>query len=204
VLRVTDALGGFVRNSTVSSNTDGGGGSFELRIPTARLSRALGELSELARVRERTQSSLDITGFFVSARERLQDAQAERRALLLALARATTVNETASIRARLRLVSEEIAGAKNGLARVTNRARYSTISVTLTGDKSLGSGDPEENSSWTPGDAWNDAGRILEVAAGVALIALAIGLPLGLIALSAWLAVRQVTRRRRERALDAI
>lgn len=205
VLRVTDAVGGFVRNSTVASSTDGGGGTFELRIPTARLNRALADLSRLARVRERTQSSQDITGSFVSARDRLQDAEAERRALLRALSRATTLNETAGIRARLRLVGEEIAAAKRGVAKVRNRASYSTVAVTLIGDRTLGSGDPgDDGSSWSPGDAWRDAGRILEVAAGVALIALAVLLPLSLVALAAWVAARQVTRRRRERALDAI
>jgi hypothetical protein len=205
VLRVTDAVGGFVRNSTVASSTDGGGGTFELRIPTARLNRALADLSQLARVRERTQSSQDITGSFVSARDRLQDAEAERRALLRALSRATTLNETAGIRARLRLVGEEIAAAKRGVARVRNRASYSTVAVTLIGDRTLGSGDPgDDGSSWSPGDAWRDAGRILEVAAGVALIALAVLLPLSLVALAAWVAARQVTRRRRERALDAV
>jgi hypothetical protein len=77
--------------------------------------------------------------------------------------------------------------------------------VTLIGDRTLGSGDPgDDGSSWSPGDAWRDAGRILEVAAGVALIALAVLLPLSLVALAAWVAARQVTRRRRERALDAV
>jgi hypothetical protein len=206
ILRVTDDLGGFVRSSSVSSTTDGGGGTFELRIPTARLNRALAELSRLARVRSRTQSSQDITSAFVSARDRIEDAQAERRALLRALGRAVTVNETASIRARLRIVNEEIASAKAELQRAQNRANYSTVVVNLVGDPDLDSSDPnaEDDGSWTPGDALKDAGRILEVAAGVALIALAIGLPIALIALLTAVAARQVTRRRRERALDAV
>jgi hypothetical protein len=40
------------------------------------------------------------------------------------------------------------------------------------------------------------------VTAGVALIVLAVALPVGLIAAAAWAAVRVGTRRRRERLLD--
>ena len=56
---------------------------------------------------------------------------------------------------------------------------------------------------WTPRDALGDAGRVLEVAAGVALVALAVLLPLALLALIAWPLGRAVQRRRREGALDA-
>ena len=53
-----------------------------------------------------------------------------------------------------------------------------------------------------PGDAFGDAMRVLEVAAGVAVIAAAVLLPLLIAWLLGWLATRGVTRRRRERALD--
>ena len=45
--------------------------------------------------------------------------------------------------------------------------------------------------------------RVLEVIAGVALVALAVIAPLGLIAAAAWLAARRLGRRRRNAALDA-
>src|SRR5215218_8740110 len=93
ILRVTDAAGGFVASSTVSGGA-GSGGSFELRIPNARLDKAIADLSRLADVRERTQSSRDITAETLTARERLREAKREREGLLRALARATTLNET--------------------------------------------------------------------------------------------------------------
>jgi hypothetical protein len=50
----------------------------------------------------------------------------------------------------------------------------------------------------------HDAGRVLVVAAGVALIALAVLVPLGLlVALGLWVAAA-LRRRRREQALDLI
>ena len=48
------------------------------------------------------------------------------------------------------------------------------------------------------------AARVLEVSAAVLLVAGAVALPLGLVALLVWLAARQATHRRRERALDAV
>ena len=204
IIRVTDGLGGFVVSSSVSSTQGGGSGTFELRIPSAKLQQGLAQLSRLANVRERQEARQDITASFVSARERLADARAERAGLLRALAKADTLDESRALRARLRTVSSRIAAAKSDLARVNNRADYSTVMVTLVGDDSATDPGAGGDGTWTPGDAARDALRVLEVAAGVALIALAVALPLGLIAGLAVLTGRAVTRRRRERVLDAI
>jgi Domain of unknown function (DUF4349) len=203
ILRVTDELGGYVVSSTVSSNASG---QFELRVPERRLQAALSRLSRVAKVRQRSQSAQDITGAVVSVRERLKDARTERRSLLRQLAAATTPNQTSSIRTRLRLVSGQIAAAKRDLSRVQNRATRSTIAVTLLADRRGTSGGDEDDGAggWTPRDAFDDAVRILEVTAGVLLVALALLLPLGLVGLLVWLAARQAAQRRRERALDAV
>ena len=201
ILRVTDDLGGYVVSSSVSSNSSG---QFELRVPERRLQTALSRLSRVAKVRERTQNAQDITGAVVSVRGRLKEARTERRSLLRQLAKATTPNQTASIRARLRLVSGEIAGYKRDLSRVKTRATRSTIAVTLLADRKAAAGNEDDGGGWTPGDALDDATRILEVSAGVLLVAFALLLPLGLVGLLVWLAARQAAQRRRERALDAV
>jgi hypothetical protein len=194
VAQVTADLGGFVASSSISSNQ---GGSLELRVPSERLDTTIQRLSRLGRVRELSRRSVDITSNVVSARERLSDARAERKALLEQLADADTVNETESIRARLKIVSREISRARRALSRVNNRANFADVFVALVASRG---GDDE--GAWTPGDAFDDALRVLEVAVGVALIAAAVLLPLALIWLLAWLARRGITRRRRERALD--
>ena len=199
---VTRQQGGFVVSSTVSSFADGGDGTFQLRIPTRNLDAAMAALARLGKVRERAQRSEDITAESVSARSRLTDAKTERKSLLAQLADAVTLTETASIRARLALVSREIEQARAGLRRVTNRAAFSTVRVTLVADASAAPA-PDEG-SWTPGDAARDALRVLEVAAGIALIVLALGVPLALLAALAMLTARWTRRRRREHALDAV
>ena len=201
ILRVTDASGGFVASSTVSGGT-GSGGSFELRIPVGRLDKAIADLSRLATVRERTQSSRDITAETLTARERLREAKREREGLLRALARATTINETEAVKARLRTVNRELAVARQSLRRVENRANYANVSVQLVATRDDGTVAPVDDGRWTPGDALDDSLRVLEVAAGIAVIALAIALPLALLAAIAAGGARLARGRRRERALD--
>jgi hypothetical protein len=200
---VTRQQGGFVVSSTISSSEGGGGGTFQLRIPTRNLDAAMAALSRLGKVRERAQGSQDITAEAVSARSRLRDARTERKSLLRQLGEAVTVTQTEAIRARLRIVSREIEQARADVRRVNNRAAFSTVSVTLIGDgRAAAAGD--EDDDWTPGDAAKDALRVLEVAAGVALIVLAVALPLALLAALGGLAARWSRRRRREHALDAV
>jgi len=198
ILRVTDAAGGFVASSTVSG---GSGGSFELRIPVARLDKAIADLSRLADVRDRTQSSRDITSETLTARERLREAKREREGLLRALANATTLNETESVKARLRTVNDRIATLRAAARRVANRAAYANVSVELVSERS-GAAPVGDDGRWTPGDALRDAVRVLEVAAGIALIVLALLLPLALLGGVGALAARGLGHRRRERALD--
>lgn len=200
---VTNQQGGFVVSSTVNSSSGGGDGTFELRIPTRNLDAAIAALSRLGKVRERAQRSQDITAATVSARSRLKDARTERKSLLRQLGEAVTLTETQSIRARLRLVSQEIEQARAEVRRVHNRASFSTVAVTLVVDDSAVL-PADEDDNWTPADAANDALRLLEVAAGVALIALAVALPLALLAAPAAVAARWTRRRRREHALDVV
>jgi hypothetical protein len=199
VIRVTDRVGGVVVSSTVRSGDDGqAGASFDLRIPAARLDNALAELSKLAHVRSRTQSSQDITGAYVSAQERLRESRAEREALLRQLARADTEAEIESVRARLRIVNGEIAARRTEAARVSERTSFATVLVSIeAGEGSGGAGD-----TWTPGDALRDAARVLEVIAAVLVVVLAIAGPLALVGGGAAYAARSLRRRRREQALE--
>lgn len=206
--RTTDAViatvarfGGIVASSQIGAgDTAGGEAAFDLRIPTERLDRALAALSKLGHVTERSQSLQDITASFASVQERLTDARAERRGLLRALARATTQNAIAAIKAQLRTVSGRIAGLKGELSSLRRRADLSRVDLTVRGDGR--SGGATGGGQWTPGDAAGDALRVVEVLAGVMLVALAVLAPLGLLAAVIALALRGGRRRRRESALD--
>ncbi len=205
ILGVADQVGGFVVSSNVRA-TDGtsGGGDFQLRVPTARLDDALARLSRLGHVRERQQGVQDITSERNSARAQFEEAGAERRSLLRRLATADTDNEVTSLRARLRDVNAMIASYQDALTRVNRRAQYAAVSVSLLAQPKQGAVTPPDDGSWTPGDAARDALRVLEVAAGVLLLIVAVLAPLALLGGAAVAGRRFSGRRGRERALDAI
>jgi hypothetical protein len=199
---VVAQFGGIVANSQIGASDESGGeATFELRIPTDRLDRALAALAKLGHVTERSQSLDDITGSFTSAQERLTDARAERRGLLRALGRATTQSQIAGIKAQLRNVSSQISGLKGQLASLRRRADLATVSLTVRGG-AQSSGTTGGGGHWTPGDAAGDALRVLEVLAGVLLIGLAVLVPAGLIGVAIAFGMRIGRRRRREAALD--
>ena len=192
---------GIVASSSVNTNdADGGDATFDLRIPTTRLDDALAALAKLGHVSERRQDLQDITASFTSTQDRLDEARAERRGLLKALGNATSQNQIESLRARLRVVRAQLASAKSQLASLQRRADYSRVDVTIRGNAKAEQGG---GGSWSPGDAANDALRVLEVIAGVALIALAIAIPLALLGLAILFGTRVARTRRRESALDA-
>ncbi|HEX8122345.1 MAG TPA: DUF4349 domain-containing protein [Solirubrobacteraceae bacterium] len=196
VLRVADDNDVIVQRSNVSQEGGKGFARYDLRVPASRLDDTLAALSRIAHVTSRTASSEDITRAYVSATDRLDDARSERRALLKALEKADTDVEAEAIRGQIRLARARIALAQrdvDALQRRADRARV-TVTVRSTGKKS-------EGGAWTPGDALHDSVRILEVAAGVAVVTAAALSPFALLAFFTVLGGRTVRRRRREAAL---
>jgi hypothetical protein len=135
-------------------------------------------------------------------KDRLADARAERRGLLRALARATTPAQIDSLKARLRDARSTIGRLDGDLAALRRRADLSTVSLTIHGAARKAGGGAPSGGGWSPGDAAHDALRVLEVMVGVALVALAIAAPLGLLGLAIALGARSFRRRGRERALN--
>jgi uncharacterized protein DUF4349 len=202
VVRATQAAGGFVQSSQVSTGDGRSTASFVLRVPTSRLDDALARLSKLGHVKSLQQSADDITGAYDSASGRLAEARAERRGLLRALANATTAEQVNSLRARIADNRRDLQRYQRDFNAVRNRANLATVGVDVTGATRKQAAAPSDG-PWTPGDAAHDAVRVLEVSAGVALIALAVLLPLGLVGAAGGFAAVTLRRRRREAALSA-
>jgi hypothetical protein len=131
----------------------------------------------------------------VTAKDRLQAARAERRSLLRRLELATTDEEAEAIRRQLDLVAGEINGLRAQLRNLRLRTNYAVVDVTLAQAKQ------DNGQLGSLGDSFDDAGDLLAGFAGVTIRVMALALPLGLIALVAWLAARTLRRRRRESAL---
>ncbi|WP_354699463.1 hypothetical protein DSM112329_05180 [Paraconexibacter sp. AEG42_29] len=205
VVRVTQTAGGVVQQSSVDATDRGGTSDFTLTVPSGKADLVVTRLSKLAHVASMSQATNDITAGFVNFEDQLSDARAERAALLKALKGAKTEEGIARLKSRIVANRDEIARLKGQLAGLKNRADNVTLSVTVTasgGAVPKSDNGEDEGGAWSPADAAGDALRVLEVAAGVMLIALAVMVPLGVITLPAWFGARAARRRRREQALD--
>jgi hypothetical protein len=204
VFDVVDAENGIVVSSHVTS-TGGpdGGARFALSVPVGNLQATVSALSRLhgARVVSRSDDTTDITGEVGGAGRRLAEVRALRRSLLRQLAAATTTEAIASLRAQLRDADAAIGRAAselNGLHRAVADSRL-TVTIAAADVPVI---HAAHGGRFTLSRAVHDAGRVLVVLAGVALIALAVLVPLGLLAaLLAWAGL-VLRRRRREATLD--
>jgi Domain of unknown function (DUF4349) len=200
---------GTVLSSHITTATRGSGGgyaSFSLSIPTGNLQDAMTQLSRLhyVAVVSSDNSSQNVGRQYNSDQRQLTDAQALRTSLLKQLAAATTDQEIDSIKAQLKLAEQQITSWQNTLGSLQHRISYSNLSVQVNQN-----GLPimpvtkHHSSGFTISHAGHDAMRVLVVSAGVALITLAVMIPVGLVAaLLMWLWV-WLRQRRREHALDS-
>jgi len=198
---VVEDANGVVLNSRVTGTEEEARATLELQVPTETLDDTLAALSELADVKSRSEDAVDITRSFVAARDDLRGLRAERVSLVGRIRAATTDAEVDALQAQLAAVNNQIVNAQNELAEVETRAQFSDVSLVITSDGAQVGGEEDEG-GWSFGDALGDAGRVLEVGAGVALISAAVLFPLAIIAAIAYITVAAMNRRARERALD--
>jgi hypothetical protein len=192
--------------TSATSNSGGGYASFSLSIPTNNLQDAMTQLSRLhyAAVSSRTDASQNVSNQYNADQRQLADAKALRSSLLKQLQTAYTESAIDSIKAQLKLAEQQINSWQSTLGALNHRISYSNVTVQINaGGLPVVPVTHHHTSSFTIGGAGHDALRVLVVAAGVALIALAVALPVGLVAaLLVWLWV-WLRQRRREHALDA-
>lgn len=206
VYNVIGQLNGIVESSTVTQ-TGGSDGSanFRLSVPSASLGQAMSQLSSLhyASVLSRTDASQDITDQYGAAKRALSDARTLRTSLLKQLASATTTEQIDSLKAQIRDAEASISSDEATLGRLNRQVGFSQLALDVNA-RNEPAPAPHHSSGFGIGRAAHDAGRVLTVAAGVALIAIAALTPVALVAALLWWVGSAIRRRRREQALDSV
>jgi hypothetical protein len=195
-VEIARGSGGIVLSSQLSEQDGVNSSTLQLQLPTRNLDSVLDQLTGLADVKTLNESALDITKPFISARDRLQDARARRRALLEAIANADNEATIADLEQRLRRARRQISRAEARFEDIARRARMSNLSVAVVGDPNADSG-----SSWS--ETFGDAGDVLMRVAAIMLTTAAIVVPIALVAGLLLLAIAGYRRWRRERALES-
>lgn len=205
VYDVVGQVNGIVNGSSVTQGGPGGYATFQLSVPSASLGQTMTKLSELtyAQVASRTDGTQDITGQFDAATRALADARALRTSLLKRLANATSTEQVNSLTAQIHDADASISSDQATLARLNNQVNFSRLDVQIN------AGTPpvpvsHRSGGFGIGRAAHDAGRVLTVAAAVALIGIAALTPVALVVALAWWVGTAIRRRRREQALDSV
>ena len=99
-------------------------------------------------------------------------------------------SQIASLQATADAYETELNGVKR-------QGRFATVSVEVTSN-----GPAADDGDWGLDDAVDDAGQVLETIGGIALVSLAILLPLSLVAALIAFAISRGRRRSRDQALD--
>jgi hypothetical protein len=186
---------GIVESSNSAVTDDRAQATLQLVIPTRQLDSAIGQLSDLADVKSLSEGTLDITRPFLDAKDRLADLRAEREGIRGQLADADTQDEIDQLKQRLAIVNDQIAQANAEFENVKRRANLSNVTLQITSQGA-------DEGDWSLEDALDDAGRVLTVGAGIALITAAVVVPLALIVSIIYFLVSASRNRSRERALD--
>jgi hypothetical protein len=204
VYDVVGQVNGIVNSSSVTQGGPAGYANFQLSVPSSSLAETMSRLSQLtyAQVASRTDNSQDITNQFDATTRALGDARALRTSLLKQLANALTTQQVDSLKAQINDAEASISSDEATLGRLNNQVNFSQINVEIN----AGTPPPpiaHKSGGFGIGRAAHDAGRVLTVAAGGALIAIAALTPVALVVALVWWVGAAVRRRRREQALDA-
>jgi len=207
VFNVVALENGSVQHSDVTQAAGGSNGgsyaTFSLNIPTSNLQETLTRMSALhyASVSSRTDGAQNVGGQYGADQRHIADQKAVRSALLRQLQTAYSQSAIDSLQAQLKLAERQLSADQAALGSLQHRISYSSLQVQVNAGPVVYP-LPVTNHGFTVGRAAHDSVRVLIVAAGVTLIALAVLVPFGLLALLGFWIGFGVRRRRRQQTLD--
>jgi len=178
----------------LSSSTQGRRGTFVLRVPDRRFTQTLLALGEVGRVEFEDQTGQDVTAEFVDLQARKDILLARKRVLLGFLREADTVQETLNLYGRVEDTQLQLERIQGQLRFIRDQVAESTIRVTIR-ERAVQAEIAQNIDKPSLAVAWERAVQgFLNVVAAV-VIGLGYLVPIAVIGLLVWLAVRLARRR---------
>ena len=203
VVVLTGRRGGVVASSFVDARGPASRASFSIRVPSARLAPLIADLSTLASLRALTQQTNDVTSAHDRTLTLLARRRAERAALRARLAHVLTATQAHATRHRLAALDALIAADRAATDALLREGRSAALHVVVVvGPAQKGAAGPAGGGNPLDG-ASRTALHALEELLAVALVALAILLPVAACVLGVWWCAASLRQRARERAMRA-
>jgi hypothetical protein len=187
------ALGGYVERSETSRRLD----TLVVRVPSARTDDAMEGFRGLGRLRAQSETGQDVGAQIVDLDARIRNLSAQEAVLQDIMRRAETIADTITVNQQLFAVREQIEQLQGRRRLLENQTTFSTITLTLRVGGAAASVD-SPNEQGRLAQAWDDAWEVAAAIVAGTIVVLGAVVPLGLLALGAWL-VWLAARRRRPR-----
>lgn len=197
---LTETAGGFVASANTTDRNGVKTAYATVRIPNDKFREVVEATKRLAStVFDENETGEDVTAQYVDLGARLNAAKAEETQYLDILKRASTIEDTLNVTARLGEVRSRIEQMEGQMRFLNDRTTYATLSVTLTEEAKV----EIPSRVWKPGETFNLALRALTdglqafadllITGGVFLIGFVVPVLL-VVCLVAWIVWRIVKR----------
>ena len=180
--------GGFVFSTTVDDDSSRSG-TIVIRVPSVRFEEALDDLKGLGDTERESISGQDVTQEFVDLRARQRNLEAQEAVLLELMNRARSVTDTIRVQSELQGVQLDIERIRGQLRYLEDQTDFGTITAHLSEAGAAAS---------KPGTierAWQQAVEMSLRFLSTLIVASGVIIPLAILALIAYLIVRQLRPR---------
>jgi hypothetical protein len=188
-------LGGYVANSSIVGGHDQiRSATLELKIPAERFDQAVNGLGTLGKVESVNATAEDVGEEFVDVTARVNNAhRLEDRLIALLATRTGRLQDVLAVERELSRVREEIERYEGRLRYLKTRVAISTLSVTIHEPTPILGQSPGENPIAA---ALRQAWRNFVGFTAAAIAALGVLIPLGALAIVAWVVYRRIKARK--------
>jgi hypothetical protein len=171
--------------STATAGDESRTGTIVLRVPAEDFETALASIEDLGKVESEQVSGKDVTQEFVDLEARLRNLQAQESVLLGLMKEADSISSSIRVQNSLSSVQLDIEQIQGRINFLEDRASMSTIAVSVTEH-----GAPVAKEPSLISKAWGHAVDVTEAIIYALVVSLGFIVPVGLLAVIVFFAVR--------------